>query len=268
MSFLDLFANFFTHKDFLPPANEIPGTMFTWLHFLFSAIVIAILVVCIYFATKISDKAYKNVLIVLWVSLVIAEVVKILWETFSGKQVDFFIQGMLPLYPCSLFMYTLPFIIFGKDIIRHAACGYMCTLGIVGGLINFVYPATILGSYSAISFAGFHTFFYHGSMVFVAVTLLLRKWHSYTGIDSVKKYLVTPIPILLFSIPVNIVNFTLNADYCFFKCESFILAPIGAALPTPVTVILMYIFYILVALLPYTPSFIKNCKKQNKAIAD
>ena len=34
----DLLKNFFTHKDFLPSADQIPGTMFTPLHFIFSAI--------------------------------------------------------------------------------------------------------------------------------------------------------------------------------------------------------------------------------------
>ena len=35
-SFTDLICNFFTHKDFLPPADQLPGTLFTPLHFVAS----------------------------------------------------------------------------------------------------------------------------------------------------------------------------------------------------------------------------------------
>ena len=33
MTFFDLVKNFFTHKDFLPAANRLPGTLLTPLHF-------------------------------------------------------------------------------------------------------------------------------------------------------------------------------------------------------------------------------------------
>jgi hypothetical protein len=159
-------------------------------------------------------------------------------------------------------MYVMPFYIFGKGLVKHAACGYITTLGLLGALVNFVYPATVISTYSCISFAGFHTLFYHGSMLFVALVIMLRGDNRFTGVDSLKKLLVPAIPVLIFSIPVNIVNFTIGADYMFFKCDSFILAPIGAALPDVLNVILMYVFYILLHTLPYLPSYIKNRKAE------
>ena len=262
MTFLDLFKNFFTHKDFLPRADKIPGTMFTWLHIVFALLCAGIIGLCVYFCVKIKENKLKTLLFALWIFLVIAEIVKIIWETFSGREVSFFAQGILPLYPCSMFMYVLPFYIFGKGLVKHAACGYLCTLGLLGSLVNFVYPATILGSYSCISFAGFHTFIYHGSMLFVALLVIIRGDNRFTGVDSVAKLLVPAIPVLIFSIPVNIVNFTINADYMFFKCVSFILAPIGAALPDVLNVVLMYLFYILLHVIPYLPSYVKNINKK------
>ena len=262
MSFIDLIKNFFTHKDFLPPANEIPGTMFTPLHFIFSALSIAAVVILAIYVSKKNEKSIKTIFTVLWASLAVLEAVKIIWETFSGARVDFFAQGMLPLYPCSIFLYAMPFVIWGNDYLKRAGCGYVCTLGLVGGSVNFVYPATILGNYSCISFAGFHTFLYHGTMVFTALVLLLSGMHSYKGVKTAKQLVAPVIPFALVSLVANTVNFTINADYMFFRLNSFIFAPIGAALPLPVCVISVYIAYAIIHIAPYLPSFISNKRKK------
>lgn len=181
-TFEELFKNFFTHKDFLPPADQIPGTMFTPLHLVFSAFcVLGVILLCLRFAKK-SERTLRTVYGMLWGLIVVLEITKIVWESCTGLTVNIEWAGILPLYPCSIFMYAMPFAIWGKGYVRRAACGYVCTLGLLGGAINFVYPATILGSYSCISFAGFHTFFYHGVIVFCAVTMLLSRYHTYTGV--------------------------------------------------------------------------------------
>ena len=252
----DLLKNFFTHKDFLPPADKIPGTMFTPLHFIFSAICLTAVITLAILVSKRSERTVKTVFTVLWITLVVFEVVKIVWESVSGREIRFEWGGVLPLYPCSIFMYAMPFAIFGGERLRRAGTGYVCTLGIVGGAINFVYPATILGNYSCISFAGFHTFMYHGTMVFVALVMLLSHYHSYRGITRAYELALPSVPFLITSIPANIVNYTLGADYMFFKLNSFIFAPIGAVLPDAVATVIVYIAFLIIHALPYLPSYI------------
>lgn len=258
-TFSDLLKNFFTHKDFLPSADQIPGTLFTPLHFVFSMICIsAVIGLCFYFSKK-SEKTLRVLFGTIWGLMVLLEITKILWETFSGATVDFEWGGILPLYPCSIFMYAMPLAIFGKGIIRRAGCGYVCSLGLLGGTINFVYPATILGNYSCISFAGFHTFFYHGVLVFCALTMLLSHYHSYTGITKWWELLVPAAPFLAVSVLANIVNFSpIESDYMFFKLDSFIFTPIGQATPDWLAVIIVYMVYLLIHALPYIPSYIVN----------
>ena len=261
MTFIELFKNFFTHKDFLPSADKIPGTMFTPLHFVFSAIMVFLVVISAIYVSKLCEKKMRTVMGVIWAIIVVLEFVKIAWETTSDKSVRFEWGGMLPLYPCSLFMYAMPLVIFCKGELRRAGCGYLCTLGLLGGTINFVYPATILGNYSCISFAGFHTFFYHGAIVFSALVVLLSGYHSYGGVKKWWQLLVPSIPFLALSVVANTVNFSpIGSDYMFFKLNSFIFAPIGAALPDIATVLLVYLAYLLVHALPYLPSYVKNLK--------
>lgn len=258
----DLIENYFTHKDFLPPANQLPGTLFTPLHFVVSLLCVALIaLLCIYVRRK-SEKTLRTVYAVLWAFIVVMEVVKILWETFCGSTVSFEWGGNLPLYPCSIFMYAMPFAIWGKGNVRHAACGYVCSLGLLGGAINFVYPANVLSNYSCISFAGFHTLFYHGILVFCAVSMLLTGYHSYTGVTKKHQLLLPAIPALIVSVFANAVNYSpIGSDYMFFKLNSFFFAPIGAATPDLLATVFVYGIYLLIHALPYLPSYFANRKK-------
>ena len=260
----DLLCNFFTHKDFLPPADRIPGTLFTPLHFAFSAVCIALLLGLCLYCRKLEHDRLRTVFAALWVAVVVLEVAKILWETYSGKQAQVEWHGILPLYPCSVFMYAMPFAIWGRDVVRRAACGYICTLGFLGGAINFVYPANILGNYSCLSFAGFHTFFYHGTLVFCALTILLSGYHSFTGVRFARQLLLPSVPFLIVSVAANAVNASIGADYMFFRLNSFIFAPLGKALPDVPSAVLVYIAYILIHALPYLPSYIRH--RQNRCV--
>lgn len=261
----DLLRNFFTHRDFLPAADQLPGTLFTPLHLVFALLcVVAVAAGCSCFSRK-TVKARQNMYAVVWATVTLLEAVKIVWETCSGAEVAVNWVGILPLYPCSIFMYAMPFAIWGRGLVRRAAQGYICTLGLLGGLINFVYPANILSSYSCISFAGMHTFLYHGAIVLCALTMLLSGDHSYTGITKWWELLLPSAPFLAVSVVANAVNFSpINADYMFFKLESFIFAPIGAALPHVAAVAITYGAYLLIHALPYLPSFAANNRKKHK----
>ena len=263
-SLSSLLENFFTHKDFLPPARDIAGTLFTPLHIVFAVIVLALVIFCAIRLSKKDERVIRTVLTVMWVALVVLEVTKIVWETVSGKVVNFEWAGILPLYPCSIFLYTLPFAIWGKDKVRYAACGYVCSLGFVGGAVNFVYPANILGNYSCISFAGFHTFLYHGSIVFACLVMLISGYHSYTKARKLIDLLLPSFPFLCVSIVANAVNFSkIDSDYMFFKLESFIFAPLGAATADWLSVMIVYAAYIIIHALPYIPFYIHNKKKES-----
>lgn len=255
-TFMDLLKNFFTHKDHLPPADQLPGTLFTPLHFLMSACWIALIVLGCLLLRKKGEQTLRKVFTGLWISVLVLEIIKITWETCCGDTVGFEWSGILPLYPCSIFLYTMPFAIWGKGKVRYAACGYVCSLGLLGGAINFIYPANILNNYSCISFAGCHTLYYHGVLVLCAMLMLMSGYHSYKGVTRARQLLLPAIPALAVSVIANLVNFSpVDADYMFFKLESFFFAPIGAATPDWFSVILVYGIYLLIHALPYLPSW-------------
>jgi hypothetical protein len=264
-TFFDLIRNFFTHKDFLPGADQIPGTLFTPLHLLVSAICVGIIALACVLLRKKDEKKLQKIFAALWAAGVFFEIVKIMWESCCGKSVSIEWTGILPLYPCSIFMYAMPFAIWGKGNVRKAACGYVCTLGFLGGSINFVYPANVLNNYSCISFAGFETLFYHGLLVFCAVMMLVSGYHRYTCVTKWWQLLLPSAPMLAVSVVANLVNYSpINSDYMFFKLNSFIFAPIGAALPAAAAPVLVYGLYLVIHAAPYVPSFIVNSIKMRK----
>lgn len=261
MNFQYLITHFFTHKDFLLPSDQLLGTMFTPLHFAFAAVALALTIGGAVFLSRKSEATIRKTFAALWLAMVVLEVVKILWESVSGSQVRFEVGGVLPLYPCSIFMYAMPFAIWGKGGVKKAACGYVCTLGLLGAAINFAYPATILSNYSCISFSGFHTFFYHGTMLLTCLTMLLSGYHRYNAAEKWWEMFLASLPGLIVSIPANIVNFSpIGSDYMFFKCNSFFLPALVGDMTDVQSTVMIYFAYLLVPALFYLPGYLRSRK--------
>ena len=258
-----LITNFFTHKDKLAPAEQLPGTMFTPLHFIVAAIILAGVIVGAIFASK-HEKCIKPLFIILWASVTVLEVIKIVWESTSGNTVRLEVTGILPLYACSLYMYAMPFAIWGKGYVKTAACGYVCTLGLLGASVNFFYPMTVLYRYSIISFSAMHSMIYHAVMLFTCLLMLLSGYHRYTRIKSVWELFLPCIPSLILSIPANIVNYTFEADYMFFRGTSAFLPAIFGGVDTVLVTVIIYALYVIVPACFYLPSFLSQTIKMAK----
>ncbi len=257
-----LFDNFFTHKDFLGEL-ELPGRLFSPLHLIFSACLLALIIYSAFRVAKKSESKQRKLLLSLWAFFVILEVVKTLYEAFCGETVRFEVGGVLPLYPCSVYLYSLPFCFSKNRRVRLAACGYLFTVGLLGAAINFVYPANVLSNYSCISFMGFHTLFYHGTMLFSMLVMLISGYHRYGGVEKIWELILPALPMLIMSIPANIVNFSpIGSDYMFFKCDSFFLPAIFGGLSDGVTTVLAYLLYAILPGLFYLPGYLKNRTKK------
>ncbi len=255
----ELLGNYFTHKDFLPPASEIAGTIFTPLHIAMALCWAAVVALAVWRVSKLPHDTIRRVFAVVWAVFVVFEVVIVLYEYLTSRDRVFEWTGSLSLYPCSIFLYAMPFAVWGKGRVRYAACGYVCSLGLLGGLINFVYPANVLSHYSVLSFSGLHTFSYHSMLIFCALTMLHSGYHTYREARRWRDLLLPAVPCLAVSVVAHAVNFSpIDADYMFFKLNSFFFAPIGAATSDWLSVVMVYALYLFIHALPYLPHFVKN----------
>lgn len=259
--------NFFTHKDYLAPASQIPGTIFTPLQFVFEAVLLAIIIGSAIYVAK-RKHLIKPVFTTIWILLVILEVLIVVWDSVSGKKKGFDFAVNLSLYPCSIFMYAMPFAIWGKGNVRKMACGYVCTLGLLGAAINYIYPVARLTTYSCISFAGFHTFFYHGSMLFTCLVMLISGYHRYTNVTHWWELFLPCVLSLIVSIPANIINYSsIDADYMYFRGKFPLLAKFLSGVSEVKITIAIYILYIVIPALFYLPSYLSYKRKTKNSSA-
>ncbi len=140
----------------------------------------------------------------------ILELAKITWESsydiMTGQGFNW--GGLLPLYTCSLFIYTLPFAAWGKGRARDCAGAFLTTIGLLSGGIGVIY-CNGLNYYPFWTFGAFYSLYFHASMFFTGVFLLMSgyvrpKW------ENVR---LAMIPVLLLALVSTPVNYYLGADY-------------------------------------------------------
>jgi len=209
---------FFDHK------NAIEGyhgqDMFGMTHIIFTFTAIALMVVICILARKLSKDGITNYLKVMSVLVPLVDWTKIIWESYYDIEVyggSFNLSGLLPIYACSLFVYTLPFAAWAKGWARDLAMNFLGTLCIFFGLTNFIY-LNVLNTYPFFTYASFTSIFIHFFMVFTGLLILITgywrpQWSSIWKAEAV---------MILFCLFVGPMNYYLNdllkvdyVDYCF-----------------------------------------------------
>ena len=155
----------------------------------------------------------KNIDIFLKIFAVIAvvfEITKILWESYyditTGRGFNYY--GILPIYTCSLFIYTMVFAAFGKGKVKEIALSFLTTISLLFGAIGVVY-CNGLNWYPFWTFGAFYSLFFHSSMFIVGVYLWISGYKKPTW-DTVWQSFIPIVLLALVAIPVN---YSIGSDY-------------------------------------------------------
>ncbi len=202
------YGGFFTYKYFL---NGYSGQDYMGVgQFSFLAIALISIILVSVFLRKIFHKKIETFLKVLAIIIPFLEIVKIATESYydikGGHGFNF--SGLIPIYTCSVFIYTLPFAAFGKGKAREYSLAFLTTMGIFAGLTNFL-MAPILNTYP---FFNFHTFIslnFHFWMVFTGFFLISTKYYVPKWRDIYKGM----IPVAILSLVAIPVDYALSAHY-------------------------------------------------------
>ena len=111
------------------------------------------------------SRIIKNMTIIIW----ILEVFRIGFNLYIGEIHN--VNSYLPLYYCSLLLYAGAMSSFGKGKIKRAGDVFLATGGIIGGIIFIIFPTTSLPSYPMFHFLSIHSFFFHGTMVYLGLLI-------------------------------------------------------------------------------------------------
>ena len=146
-----------------------PCGMFTMQHFE----LIIITVLGIIFALKNTVNKTKDEVtqiirkctIIMW----ILEIIMIAFKLCTGDVRN--LNNYVPLYYCSLLLYAGLLSSFGKGKLKRIGDVFLATGGIIGGLVFIILPTTSLPSYPMLHMVSLHSFFFHGTMIYLGLLI-------------------------------------------------------------------------------------------------
>ena len=154
---------------FAKPGVYKPCGMYNYKHLLLFILISMIIGISVK-NTKVENreqikKIIQKTTIIMW----FLEIVKIIFLVSIGECRN--INKIVPLYYCSLLLYSGIFSSVGKGFIKRLGDVFLATGGIVGGLTFMFFPTTSLPEYPMFHFISFHSFFFHGTMVYLGIII-------------------------------------------------------------------------------------------------
>ncbi|MBQ7160470.1 MAG: YwaF family protein [Clostridia bacterium] len=148
------------------------------------------------------------------VFMILLEIAKVAWESYwdvkTGRGFNF--SGILPLDTCSIFLFALPLVGFGRGKVRECAAAWLATLGLAGGVSNILFIQA-LKWYPIFTFGATFSMFYHFMMAFVALWIVASGYLEFTAKDIIYAF----IPHAIFSLPVIILDYIFGWDYMLYR---------------------------------------------------
>ena len=234
--------NFFTNPDWFGR----PGPFAYNLEYIIAIVIlISLSFVLPIFLRKKEEKTINKFLIVLWGIAVAFDLTKYGYGLISAiKNGPITSMGNLdlPLWTCSMFLYLMPFVLFGKKGKFSRACAaFICTISFFAGIVNFAIPA----EESLFSFYGMHKIIYHYILMLVPA-IMLGTGYFKLKFKDIASVMAT---FIIFGIPVYIFNAIYHQDYMFTYDGSFLPIDVSFISSKPLYTFLILIVYALLALL-------------------
>ena len=98
----------------------------------------------------------------------ILEIMKVIFMFVTGQAKP---NKVIPLYYCSLLLYSGLMSSFGKGVIKKMGDIFLATGGIIGGVVFIIFPTTSLPEYPLFHFISLHSFFFHGTMIYLGLII-------------------------------------------------------------------------------------------------
>lgn len=151
------------------PGEYPPCGMFNFRHLtLFIITIIGVIFAANH--TKIKEKSdVKRIIRIITVIIWVLEILKIIFNFIVGNGRN--VNKVVPLYYCSLLLYSGGLSSIGKGVIQRVGDVFLATGGIVGGLVFLIFPTTSLPEYPMFHFLSLHSFFFHGTMIYLGIII-------------------------------------------------------------------------------------------------
>ena len=210
MNVLSLNYHFFDYKHNI---SDFDSDLFSTPHIVYIVLVYVLGILVSFLLRKAKHRRIDVGLKIFSILMVLFEATKITWESYwditTGRGFNW--EGLLPIYTCSLFIYTLLGAAWTRGKVRDFCLSFIGTIGLLYGAIGVVY-CNGLNFYPFWTFGAFYSLFFHSAMFVTGVFLLMTGYKKLEWLDSLRAM----VPILLLAavaIPVNHVLGPKGADY-------------------------------------------------------
>ena len=176
--------------------------------FITMGVIFVLIVVISILLRKVKKQRMFTIYKAIAIFMPILEIVKITFSSYADIMHgdDFNLGGILPLYSCSMLLYFLPFVAWGKGgVMQKVSMAFFCSIGMVAGLSNFVYLSAA-GWYPIFTFGGLYSVVFHAVIVFVGISLMVTELYT----PSFKTIYEGMVPVILFSSFVMPANFIIK----------------------------------------------------------
>ena len=196
--------------DYKYNISGFESDLFSTAHLVFIILAFLSVILLAIFARKAKYDHISVFLKVISIVVVVLEITKISWESYyditTGR--GFNKEGLIPVYTCSLFIYTLLFAAWGKGKVKDVALSFLTTVGLVCGAIGVVY-CNGLNYYPFWTFGAFYSLFFHYSMLSVGVFLLASGYKQLSVKDIYKSW----IPVVMLAVIAIPIDYIMQTDY-------------------------------------------------------
>ena len=188
-----------------------PCGIFTTGHFILLTVTIICIILALKFTYRKNKEDVYKIIKNLTIIICILEIIKIVFSIYQGSFAD--VNSYIPLYYCSILLYAGILSSFGKGNFKRAGDVCLATGSIIGGIVFLIYPSTSLPMYPAFHFLSIHSFFFHGTMVYLGILINITNYVELKLSDA--KYFAIIIAIM--SILALIVNKISNGNLMFIS---------------------------------------------------
>ncbi len=197
--------------DYKYNIQNFSSDLFSTPHIVFIILTFTLVPLIAFLLRKTSHKKIDTYLKIVSVGITLLEIFKVTWESYFDITTGhgFNTGGILPFYTCSLFMYTMLLSAYCKNNkVKDFCLSFITTIGLMSGGIAVV-QCNGLNYYPFWTFGGFYSLFYHFTMFFTGVFLLVTRYKKLEWIDMLKAV----VPMLILSVGAIPLNFIFKADY-------------------------------------------------------
>ncbi len=193
--------------------------LFTPTHIISIIICLVLIAVLVFVSREITREKYFKYLRIVTIVVTIVEIFDICWSLLQGYTK---VRTWLPLYFCSLYIYSLWSTWSSQKFIRDCGLSFFAMGCIVAGLAFIIFPTTSFAGYPIFHYKCIYSMLFHSAMVYTGIMLYVTRSFEING-ANVLKYVLFCLCFMILAIILNII---FNANFMFLDNPANIPIPV------------------------------------------